>query len=119
MLCNTCNYFDCDFKNAVIETKDFTPEYIIEKAYSLNLELNFVENSDFRFGNYDIALKGIENTIKIKSDHAFAYYFAAKCCKMLNLRGKYLDYKAKYEKIIEESAFWKNYTNQFGLVPLE
>ncbi len=113
------DYLSCDFKNAVIETEDFTTEYIKEKAYSLNLELNFVGNNDFRLGNYDIAMKGFENTIKVKRDHAFAFYFAAKCCKMLNLDGKYLDYKVKYEKIIERSAFWKNYVNQFGLVPLE
>ncbi len=113
------SYLDCDFKKAVIKTEDFTPEYIEKKAYSLNLELNFVENSDFRLGNYERALKGFENTIKLRSDHAFAYYFAAKCCKKINLDEKYLAYKTKYQEIIEESTFWNNYANQFNLVMLE
>ena len=113
------SYINCDFKKAIVKTKDFTAEYIQEKAYSLNLELNFLRNSDFRLGNYETALKGFENTIKVKSDHAFAYYYAAKCCKMMNLNDKYLAYKAKYQEIIEESAFWRNYVNQFGLVALE
>lgn len=113
------SYIGCDFKRAVVETEDFTAEYIQEKAYSLNLELNFVLNSDFKLGNYETALKGSENTIRVRSDHAFAFYFAAKCCKMMNLDEKYLAYKAKYQEIIEESAFWRDYANQFDLVALE
>lgn len=113
------SHIGCDFKRAAIETEDFSAEYIKEKAYSLNLELNFVGNSDFRLGNYDKALKGFENTIRVKSDHAFAYYFAAKCCKIMNLDEKYLTYKTRYQEIIKESAFWKNYANQFNLAVLE
>lgn len=108
-----------DFKKAVIETEDFTAEYIQEKAYELNLELNFVENGDFRLGNYARALKEFENTIKVKSDHAFAYYFAARCYRMLNKDEKYLGYKARYEEITKQSAFWRNYAGQYGLAPLE
>ena len=52
-------------------------------TYILNLELNFVENSDFRLGNYEMALKGFENAIRAKNDHALAYYYAAKCCEKL------------------------------------
>jgi radical SAM superfamily enzyme YgiQ (UPF0313 family) len=113
------SHIGSDFKRAVIETEDFTAEYIKEKAYSLNIELNFVCNSDFRLGNYEKALKGFQNTIKVKSDHAFAFYFAAKCYKMMNLEEKYLAYKEKYQKIIEESPFWRNYVKQFNLVTLE
>lgn len=113
------NYIDCDFKRAVIETEEFTSEYIQEKAYSLNLEFNFVGNSDFRLGNYSRALQGFENALRAKSDHAFAYYFAANCCKMMNLNEKYLAYKKMYQEIIEKSEFWRNYANQFGLVALE
>jgi radical SAM superfamily enzyme YgiQ (UPF0313 family) len=113
------DYIGCDFKRAVVETEDFTAEYIQEKAYSLNLELNFVGNSDFRLGNYETALRGFENTIRVKSDHAFAYYFSAKCCKMMHLDEKYLAYKAKYKEIIEESAFWRDYATRFNLVELE
>ena len=113
------DYIGCDYKRAIIETEDFTAEYLQEKVYSLNLELNFVNNSDFRLGNYDLALKGFENTIRVKNDHAFAYYFAAKCCKMMNLKEKYLTYKTKYQEIIKESEFWKNYAKTFNLTALE
>lgn len=110
------DYIGCEFKRAVVETEDFTAEYIQEKAYSLNLELNFVENSDFRLGNYETALKGFENAIRVKSDHAFACYFAAECCKKMDMEEKYQTYKSEYDGIIKESIFWKNYADQFNMV---
>lgn len=113
------SHIGCDFKRAVIETEDFTAKYIQEKAYSLNLELNFVGNSDFRLGNYKKALKGFENTIKVKNDHAFAYYFAAKCYQKMSLDKKYRAYKAKYQQLIKKSAPWKNYAKQFNLPALK
>lgn len=112
------DYIGCDFKKAVVETEDFTAEYIQEKAYSLNLELNFIENSDMRLGNYEAALKGFENTIKIKNDHAFAYYFAAKCYQKLNNHVCYIKYKTICQKIISESEFWSKYALKFDLLGL-
>lgn len=113
------DYIDCDFKRAIIETDDFTPEYIQEKAYSLNLELNFVENSDFRSGHYETALKGFMNAIRVKSDHALALYFAAKCFKMMNLDEQYEAYKLRYNQIIGKSTFWRDYADKFNLAALE
>ncbi len=84
----------------------------------LNLEINFVENSDFRLGNYKKALEGFENTIKIKDDHAFAYYFAAKCYKIMGLYDEYQVCRNKYQELVEESAFWQDYATKFNLLPL-
>lgn len=113
------DYMSCDFKRAIIETGDFTAEYIQEKAYTMNLELNFVLNNEVKLGNYSTALRGFENTIEARDDHAFAYYFAAKCYKMMDQIGKYGEYKSKYDKIIEKSEFWKKYADQFQLPALE
>ncbi|MFH0926492.1 MAG: radical SAM protein [bacterium] len=108
----------CDYKKAVINTEDFTSDYIVQKAYLLNLEINFVENSDIRLGNYKKALERFKNTIMVKEDHAFAYYFAAKCYKMLGISNEYQIYKKRYQEIVENSVFWQNYANQFNLLPL-
>jgi len=113
------DYLSCDFKKAIIETADFTPEYIVEKAYELNLELNFVANSDFRLGNYSVALKGFENTIRVKSYHALAHYCAAKCCKKLGLDSQYQRHKAAYHQVISESDYWANYARLFELTDLD
>jgi anaerobic magnesium-protoporphyrin IX monomethyl ester cyclase len=52
------SYIDCDYKKAIVETVDFRAEHIQKMAYSLNIELNLVENSDFRLSNYQNALIG-------------------------------------------------------------
>ena len=113
------DYLSCDFKKAIIETADFTPEYIVEKTYELNLELNFVANSDFRLGHYSVALKGFENTIRVKNDHALAHYCAAQCCKKLHLDSQYQDHKQIYCQIIAESEYWANYARHFKLAVLD
>ncbi|NQT22499.1 MAG: B12-binding domain-containing radical SAM protein [Candidatus Omnitrophica bacterium] len=109
------SYIDCNYKKAVVETEDFTAEYIQEMAYFLNLELNFVENSDFRLGNYEMALKGFENAIKAKNDHAIAYYYAAKCYEKLGDLTKAAQYLDNARKIAKESPFWRKYVEMFNI----
>ena len=108
------NYIGSDYKEAVIETEDFTAGYIQEMAYVMNLELNFVENPDFRLGNYKMALKGFENVIKVRSDHAIAFYYAAQCYKKigeLNRARQYMDIaRAK-----AQNPFWLKYIEMFHI----
>ncbi len=109
------SHIGSDFKRAVVETEDFTAEYIQEKAYALNLELNFVGNSDFRLGNYEKALQGFENTIRVKSDHALAYCCAGQCCERLGDWEGADRYRGTAKKIMEESSFWRNYADMFHI----
>lgn len=104
-----------DYKKAVVETEDFTSEYIQGMAYFLNLELNFVDNSDFRLGDYKMALKGFENAIRSKNDHAIAYYYAAKCYEKLGDIIKAEQYLENARKIIKDSPFWKKYVDLFNI----
>ena len=109
------SYIDCDYKKAIVETEDFTAEYIQEMAYKLNLELNFVENSDFRLGDYKIALKGFENAVRAKSDHGIAYYYAAKCYNKLGNFKKGQQYMNTAKMIAAEKPFWRNYMDMFNI----
>jgi radical SAM superfamily enzyme YgiQ (UPF0313 family) len=109
-----------DYKNCFISTKDFTPEYIEKKVYEMNLTLNFVNNYNFRTGNYNVALMLFERIINSVIDtHAFAYYFAAKCCLMLHIDEKYKNYRTKYVEMIEKYPFWREYATQFNLEKLD
>lgn len=110
------DYIDCHYKKAVVETEDFTAEYMQERAYLLNLELNFIENSDFRLGNYEIALKGFENAIRAKSNHAIAYYYAAKCYEKLGNTEKAQKYADTAKKIVNEDPFWRKYAEMFKII---
>jgi len=109
-----------DYKKCIIKTDDFTPEYIEKKAYEMNLKLNFMNNYDYRTGNYGTALMFFERVINSVIDtHAFAYYFAAKCCRKLGLNEKYRIYKEKYAEMFLKYTFWREYANQFNLAALD
>lgn len=110
------SYLDCNFKKPIIETREFTPAWIQEKAYSLNLELNFVCNNDLMLGCYELALKGFENAIAVKNDHAFAYYFAGKCYQQLGKAAIAKKYTNKARNIINKNLFWYKYAKKFGIV---
>lgn len=112
-------FIDGDFKKAVIETEDFTSEYIQKVAYSLNLDLNFVSNGEMRLGSYERALREFNNTIKVKEDHAFAHYFSAKCHKALGNDEMYHQCKNRYDEIMHDSKFWQDYAAEFNIVPLD
>ena len=113
----TDGYINGDFKKAVIQTDDWSAEYIQHACYSLNLDLNFLTNSEMRLGNYARALKEFENTISVKEDHAFAYYFAAKCHAELKNFKQARDYYETFSAIMEASEFWQEWANEFNFVP--
>lgn len=119
-ICKKKNYLKedpigSDYKKAIVETEDFTAEYIQEMAYFLNLELNFVENSDYRLGDYKMALKGFENAIRAKNDHAVAYYYAAKCYEKLGDLEKTQQYMNTAKMIADEKPFWRKYVDKFNI----
>ncbi len=108
------NFIGIDYKKAVVETEDFTAEYIQEMEYILNLELNFIENSDFRLGHYEIALKGFESAIRAKSDHAIAYYRAAQCHERLGNVEQAQQYM-QAARTAAETPFWRKYLDMFSI----
>lgn len=118
-ICRKKNYLksvgiESDYKKAVVETEDFTAEYIQEMAYIMNLELNFVHNSDFRLGEYASALKGFENAIRAKNTHALAYHYAALCHEKLGNRKKAEEYREK-ARVNAADPFWRKYVEMFKI----
>ncbi|OGM93870.1 B12-binding domain-containing radical SAM protein [Candidatus Wolfebacteria bacterium RIFOXYD1_FULL_48_65] len=109
------SHIGSDFKHAVITTEEFTPEWLQEKVYAMNLELNFVCNSDVRLGNYAKALQGFENAIRVKQDHALAYYYAALCYGKLCEADKADEYFATACAIVARDEFWRHYADMFNI----
>lgn len=103
-----------DYKVAAIETPDFSIAYIQEMQYIMNLELNFVYNSDIRLGEYDTALRGFNNVISIKSDHAFAWYYSGVCYETLGDDVKADECYKKYREY-KQQPFWDKYVKMFDL----
>lgn len=109
------DYIECDFKRAIVETEDFSREYIQDKVYELNLELNFVNNSEFRLGHYQMALEGFRNVLRAKSDHAFAHYFMARCYDRLGHAEERDHHLEIYRSVVRDSPFWQEHVRRFGL----
>lgn len=104
-----------DYKRARITTPDFSPDYIEKSAYEMNLELNFVHNADYRLGLFDKAFNAFQNVINITNEHAFAYYFAAKCLFKLHEYTKYNEYAYEYNRIASENNYWIDHIRRFNL----
>ncbi|MEI6207218.1 MAG: radical SAM protein [Desulfuromonadales bacterium] len=109
------SYIDCNYKKAVVETEDFTVDYIQEVAYVMNLELNFIANGDFRAGNFQTALNGFENAIRAKHDHAIAHYCAARCYEKLCDFDKAQQYTSEANRIVAEIPYWRNFFDLFKI----
>ena len=104
-----------DYKTAIIETDEFSAEYIQEIEYLSNLELNFVHNNDMRLGEYESALKGLETAIRSRSDHVFAYHYAAQCYEKLGSAEKSKRYSAHANQLLQQSVFWRKYADMFKI----
>jgi anaerobic magnesium-protoporphyrin IX monomethyl ester cyclase len=111
----TYDHIGADFKRAVVETPDFTAAYIQDTTYLLNLELNFVHNSDMRLGNYEVALVGIKKAIRAKPDHAIAHYFAGQCHEQLGDRETAEGHRNLAIRIVEADSVWRDYFQRLGL----
>ena len=112
-------YIDCNYKKAVIGTEDFTAEWIQEKAYTLNLELNFIANGDVAMGDHKMALRGFEAAISAKNDHAIAYYCAARCYQALGDTAKARTYMRTAKEIIAKDPLWRKYAEMFDIKAAE
>lgn len=108
------NDLGSDYRTAVINTEDFTAEFIQEYQYFMNLDLNFVHNYDLRCGNYAWAERGLKNVLRLKSDHAFAHYCLAKCYRGMGQTALADQHYLQYLEAIK-TPFWGRWAWIFGL----
>ncbi|OLZ87249.1 B12-binding domain-containing radical SAM protein [Chromobacterium violaceum] len=108
------NDLGSDYRTAVINTEDFSAEFIQEYQYFMNLDLNFVHNYDLRCGNYAWAERGLKNVLRLKSDHAFAHYYLAQCYRGLGQAELADQHYASYLESIK-TPFWGRWAWIFGL----
>jgi anaerobic magnesium-protoporphyrin IX monomethyl ester cyclase len=108
------NTLGSDYRTAVICTEDFTPEFIQEYQYFMNLDLNFVHNFDVRCGAWDWAIKGFTNVLRLRESHAFAHYYLSICYRNTGdkkLEEAHLD---RYRALLLD-PFWGRWASILGL----
>lgn len=108
------NTLGSDYRIAVINTEDFTAAFIQEYQYFMNLDLNFVNNADIKHQNWDWAIKGFNNVLRLKHDHAFAHYYISVAYSGLGDKDKQHYHKEKYLELINLD-FWGRWGYIFNM----
>ena len=103
-----------DYRIATITTEDFTAEFIQEYQYFMNLDLNFINNADIRAENWEWALKGFNNVLRLRPDHAFAHYFAASVYGALGQVEDFDRHITAYFDLVKD-RFWGRWAYIFGM----
>lgn len=104
-----------DANKYIINTPEYTPEYVTKKTYLMNLDVNFVNNYRMKNGEYGIAADAFRDVIKRYSNQAFAYYYLSKALYALNEdREAQLAMEHFYE-IKEKDDEWKEYAEHFNI----
>ena len=104
-----------NYKRAVIKTEHLTPDFVQFMTYYMNIELNFVFNSNMRLGNYEVALASFENVINVKANHAIAHYYAAVCLKKLGNTIEASTHFQMAENIVNRTNFWDIFIRDFEI----
>ncbi|HYF75282.1 MAG TPA: radical SAM protein, partial [Candidatus Nitrosocosmicus sp.] len=101
----------------VIRTPDFTPEYITERAYLMNLEANFVKNYNMRQHNYETAAGYFLHVASRYPTQAFAHYYLAKAYEGMGESIQTIrKHISEFRKIVESSEQWRYYAEYFNLI---
>ncbi|WP_005035824.1 B12-binding domain-containing radical SAM protein [Holophaga foetida] len=119
-ICEERHYFKEDplfgnYKKAVIETEDFTAQYIQDMSYMMNIELNFVFNANMRLGRFDTALNGFNNVIKAKHDHPLAHYYSGECYRELGNQARAEESFGLARRFAQGNVFWENIITMFNI----
>ena len=109
-----------DNNKYIIKTPEYSPEYISEQAYLINLDVNFVNNYRMLKGDYRTSRLCFEDIIRRYPSHAFAHYYLS---KSLNRGAGSNDDKdmaekhmKNFEDIIKNNASWREKSEYFNLV---
>jgi len=103
-------------RECYIKTPEYSPKYIEYVAYKMNLQLNFVENSNIKCGEYNRALGWFIDIIGKFPYHAFAHYCASYCYESMKQLEKSKFHLKQFNKIIAKDQFWEKYATEFNLV---
>lgn len=100
--------------SACIELPEYSAAYLKEAVYRMNLDVNFINNSEVRNGNYQDAMKRFEHIAHTYKGHAFAYYMLALCYYRLN-DDRWANFYKAYLEIISHDEEWSARANYFQL----
>jgi radical SAM superfamily enzyme YgiQ (UPF0313 family) len=106
---------ELDANKYIINTPEYTPEYVTRKTYLMNLDVNFVNNYRMKNGEYRIAADAFGDVIKRYPDHAFAHYYRSKALYALNEDREACLTMNKFHEIVRRDETSKEYAEHFNI----
>lgn len=103
------------YSAGIINTPDFSSDYINDFIYRYNLQCNFLENYNYRSGNYALAASFFEDILSSYSSHAFAHYMLWRCYEKTGDEDGAMKHKRAFQDIMQKDSFWQNCAVQCGL----
>ena len=105
-----------DMTDYVITAPGMDKDEIKETVFAMNLDLNFVHNSNLRKGNLKIAYQTFREVVERYPGQPFAQYFLAKCLEGMDAsKAKINRHYLNYQTIIRDSETWRAAAQKFGL----
>lgn len=99
----------------VINTKEFSAEYISDAAYVMNLDVNFVNSYRLQNGDYATADSYFEYVTRTYQNHAFGHYCLALTKGQLNQPEAAARHWAEAVRIGRADPLWAGYFDRFGI----
>lgn len=110
------NALDFITTKSVIRAPGIDPDEIEATAYEMNLQVNFVHNSNMKTGNYDTAIKYFKNVCDKYPDHAFAHYFLGEAYQKSNLdENKAAMHHEQFLKIVKSDNWWMRQSEKYEI----
>ena len=106
---------ELDANDYIINTPEYSAEYIKKKSYQMNLDVNFVNNKRMRLGDFRVAADAFRDVIKRYDNHAFAHYFLSKSLAALGKKKEAREAMKKYKEILKADSVWKDHAEFFKL----
>lgn len=100
------NYDNFNIAKCNIKAPGIDPKKIEKEAYYMNIVINFVANSNYRSGNYNICLPYFLQVIKNYPNHAIAHYMLYNIYLKTRQKVLFDQHRSIYEAIINKDTFW-------------
>lgn len=106
---------ELDPNRFIINTPEYSADYVTQKTYLMNLDVNFVNNHRMKSRDYAVAADAFRDVIKRYEGHAFAYYYLSKALRALKEDKESQAAMNKYREILKTDNIWREYASFFKI----
>jgi radical SAM superfamily enzyme YgiQ (UPF0313 family) len=101
-----------------VDGPDWDRSWLLKTQYEYNLKVNYINNRNIKYGNYEQALRDFEYIINIAPGHALAYRQAALVSEIQGDYEKAAEYAKQEISIMKEENEFKMWYKKLSLAPI-